>query len=580
MAGATRAILALALLAAAAAPAPATAGQPGANGAIAFVGERGDERVVYIRKDGRTVGLLRERGLADPAWSPLGLRLAITRERPDSGRAVWILNGDGSGARQLTPSERAGAGATWAPGGERLAYAAGPVGARTIHTIGADGNDDRQLTPGPEDQYAPAWSRRGVIAFVQDGAGGEDVYTVPARGGPVRRLTSKPGDDTDPAWSPRGDRIAFVRGTGGIWVMNAYGGAARRVAHVRGGIEEGVAWAPDGRRLVFAGGPPGARQVYTVRLDGKGLRPLSLPTSNGEDPVWRSVGHDPVIAAAGDMTCSPVTRAFNGGVGTRSRCAGLRTSDLLLRRDLSAVLALGDVQVPSGQLDYYFRAFGPSWGRLKPIVRPSPGNHDYGTSGAAGYFDYFNGVGRRRGPAGDRRRGGYYRFSLGQWQIIALDSNCTKVPGGCEAGSPQQRWLERVLARSDAACTLAFWHHPRFSSVAVEGGRSPRRTIALWQTLYDGGADVVLSGHQHFYERLASQDGNGLADPVRGIRSFVVGTGGHSLDDASFTDANSQLLDNTTFGVLELELHPRSYSWRFRGAGPGSLADEGRGVCR
>lgn len=558
--------------------APAGAAYPGQNGSIAFVGEKRGDKAIYVRSGGRTRGLLREGLVGDPVFSPQGLRLALTRELPGVGRGVWILNADGSGARPLTAPELVGSHPTWAPGGARLAYAAGPQGARTIHVIGADGNDDRPLTFGPADQQDPAWSPKDTIAFTQTNPSGEDVYTVPARGGTPRQLTRKAGDDADPAWSPDGRRLAFVRGRGGIWVMGRFGGGARKVVEVPGGPEQGVAWSPDGARLVFAGGRPGRRQIFTVKLNGKGLRAISLRQSNGSDPDWRPVGYNPVIAAAGDIACSPAAPAFNDGLGRPGLCAMKRTSDEMLKSDLAAVLVLGDTQYPEGELDYFFRSFGPSWGRLKPLLRPAPGNHEYLTPGAEGYFDWFNGTGVQNGPAGDRRRG-YYSFDIGKWHLIALNSNCRQVPGGCGEGSPQQRWLARDLALRGRKCTLAFWHHPLFSSLAVEEGRGSKETRALWVTLQGAGADLVVTGHQHFYERLAPQDSDGKLDREFGLRSFVVGTGGRSLDQADFSDANSQAFSADAYGVLELELQPRSYRWRFRGAGPEEYFDSGRAAC-
>lgn len=562
-------------------PEPADAAYPGRNGAIAFAGERRGERMLYVRRGGRTQGLLRGGGLADPAWSPRGVRLAVTREVPGVGRAIWIYNRDGTGARQLTPAENAGAHATWAPGAGRLAYAAGVAGQRRIHVIGADGAGDRELTASePADQYDPAWSRRNRIAFVSPTPTGEDVFTVSARGGTPRRLTARPGNDADPAFSPDGSQIAYVRGAGGIWVMSAYGRGKRRVVHVPGGVEQGVAWSPDGRRLVFGGGPPGARRIYSVRLDGRGLTPLSLPRSDGSDPDWQPTGLDPVIGAAGDIACNPLGRSYNNGLGRSRLCAMARTSAQLLRSDLSAVLALGDLQYPDGRLHYFYQSFGPSWGRLKPIMRPVPGNHEYRVPYGQGYYDYFNGAGVRRGRAGDRTRGGYYSFNLGRWHVVALDSTCSAVVGGCGEGSPQQRWLQRDLRRNRRRCTLAFWHRPLFSSLASQEGRGSRETAALWQTLEAAGADVVVSGHQHFYERLAPQDSFGNLDRAHGIRSFVVGTGGASIDNADFLDRNSQAFSSDTFGVLELTLSPGGYRWRFRPAGPDPYYDEGRARCR
>jgi TolB protein len=342
----------LALLAAALSPTAASAAYQGANGAIAFVGDSAGQDGLFLRAHGQIHALLLADGLGDPVFSPYGPRIAVTREAPGVGRAVWIFDAHGRGGRQLTALSAAGAEPTWAPGGRALAYASGPIGGRTIHVVAADGSGDRPLTHGPLDQHAPAWERRGRIAYAQGNRLGEDIYTVRSDGSGRRHLTRMRGDETDPAWSPRGDRIAFVR-TGrrrGIWVMSRWGRGKRRVTHVRGGAEQGVAFSPNGRRLLFAGGAPGRRRIYSVRLDGKRRRALSLPGSNGRDPDWRSVGHDPVIAAAGDIACDPATSVFRGGLGTPHFCGMARTAHLLMRPDLSRVLVLGDEQYPDGDL--------------------------------------------------------------------------------------------------------------------------------------------------------------------------------------------------------------------------------------
>lgn len=560
------------------AAAPAHAGYPGRNGAVAFVGDRGGETRLYVRTGHRTVARLTG-PVADPAWSPEGQRLAVTRGAPGGGRAVWVMFADGLGARPVTDAAVDGGEPTWRPDGRMLAYAAGPVGQRTIHAVRPDGTGDRAITAGPADQHAPAWGPDGTIAFVERTSTGEDIFTVPVAGGVPSRLTVAPGDDTSPAWSPDGERLAFVRGGDGVWVMNRFGGAQRRVVDLPGGMEAGVAWAPDGKLLLVAGGPPGKRQVYRVGLHGEGLRALSLPASNGRDPDWQSAGHPPVIAAAGDVACDPAWATFKGGLGTRRRCGMLRTSNLLLRPDLAAVLVLGDEQYPDGDLGRFYGSFGPSWGRLRPITRPVPGNHEYLTPGAAGYFDFFDGAGVRRGPAGDRTRGGYYSFDLGAWHIVALDSNCPSVPGGCGQGSPQQRWLERDLIAHRTKCTLAFWHHPLFSSLSREEGRGSRQTKALWNTLYELRADVVLSGHQHFYERLSPQDPDGNLDQGLGMPSFVVGTGGKGLDQPTFADRSRKAFDNASFGILELTLLRDRFRWRYRTTNGNPFRDAGEAPC-
>jgi hypothetical protein len=202
------------------------------------------------------------------------------------------------------------------------------------------------------------------------------------------------------------------------------------------------------------------------------------------------------------------------------------------------------------------------------------GNHEYITPGAAGYFDYFNGVGNALGRAGDRSKG-YYSYDVGAWHLIALNSNCSPV-GGCGTGSPQERWLRADLAAHPKACTLAYWHHPRFSSGQYADNPALQ---PLWQALYDYRAEIVLNGHDHNYQRYALQDPAGRAD-ANGIREFVVGTGGknHYAADPPPV-ANREVADGQTYGVLKLTLHAQNYDWRFVPES-GSFTDSGSGSCR
>ena len=275
---------------------------------------------------------------------------------------------------------------------------------------------------------------------------------------------------------------------------------------------------------------------------------------------------------AGDIACDPLDPRFQGGVGTAHHCRQMDTSRLLLDRSvfprLDAVLTAGDNQYELGSLAAYGGSYDPSWGRLKTITRPAPGNHDYLTRDAAGYFAYF---GVAAGPPGL----GYYSFDLGAWHIVSLNSNCGAV-GGCGQGSPEVRWLRRDLARSSFRCTLAYWHHPRFSSGDHGSDVSYRE---LWQALYDAKADVVVGGHDHDYERFAPQDPDGRLDLAGGIREFVVGTGGRSLRGFPRLVPNSQARDATTFGVLRLTLRARSYAWSFLPAAAGSFRDSGSAAC-
>jgi hypothetical protein len=210
---------------------------------------------------------------------------------------------------------------------------------------------------------------------------------------------------------------------------------------------------------------------------------------------------------------------------------------------------------------------------VRSISHPAVGNHEYETPGASGYFDYFNGTGNPTGPAGDRTKG-YYSFDLGSWHLIALNSNCSRV-GGCGAGSAQEQWLKADLASHPATCTLAYWHHPRFVS-GTNPGTSAMQTF--WQDLYDAKAEVVLAGHAHVYERFAPQTATGAADPLQGLREFVVGTGGNSRHSFGTIQPNSEARTNS-FGVLALTLRANSYDWQFQSVPGSSFSDAGSAPC-
>ena len=286
---------------------------------------------------------------------------------------------------------------------------------------------------------------------------------------------------------------------------------------------------------------------------------LAAP-AHAQDPPT-SPGH-PVIAAAGDIACDPASTSFNGGLGTATRCRQMATSDLLVGAGLTAVLPLGDNQYENGTLAQYQASYDPSWGRVKELTRPVPGNHEYSvTSGSptgSGYFDYFNGVANQSGAAGDRARG-YYSFDIGDWHLVALNSVCEEV-GGCAAESAQEQWLRADLAQNTRSCTIAYWHHPRFTSDPTVANPVSEE---LYRVLYEAGAEVVLNGHAHSYERFAPQDPDGVADATFGIRQFVVGTGGRNLTDFGPPLPNSEVRDNTSFGLLTLTLKPNGYDWEF-----------------
>jgi acid phosphatase type 7 len=289
-----------------------------------------------------------------------------------------------------------------------------------------------------------------------------------------------------------------------------------------------------------------------------------IPTTVAPDVVESG---DPVVVAAGDLVCGP-------GSSTSAPCKHVETAALVTSIAPSAVLIMGDIQYEQARLSDFNTYYQPSWGAFKSITWPSSGNHEYQTPNAAGYFDYFNGVGVQTGRAGTRGQG-YYSFNLGAWHIISLNSNCGSI-GGCGAGSPQEAWLRADLAANPAACTLAYWHHPLFSSGAHGNNTSMQ---ALWKALYDFGADLVLAGHDHNYERFGPQSSTGFPEPTRGIRSFVVGVGGKEMRGFGSVKANSELRNSNSLGVLKLTLHAASYDWQFVPIPGHTLADAGTASC-
>ncbi len=289
-----------------------------------------------------------------------------------------------------------------------------------------------------------------------------------------------------------------------------------------------------------------------------GTAPVPAPAT-GRAPV------DPVIAAAGDIACDPGNPAFRHGRGTATLCRAADTARLIDRLDPVAVLTLGDNQYDHGRLAAFRRSYRRSWGAFLDRTSPAPGNHDYETKRAAGYFSFF---GARAGERGK----GYYSFDLGAWHLIALNSNCWVVR--CASDSPQVRWLERDLQQSPSACTLAFWHHPRWSS----GLHGDNPFVApLLRMLYREGADVILTGHDHHYERLAPLTPAGRRDPGGGVRQFIVGTGGAQRYPVPGNAPHSEVR-RKAFGVLEMTLHDASYDWRFVPLGDGP-DDQGTGTC-
>lgn len=296
-----------------------------------------------------------------------------------------------------------------------------------------------------------------------------------------------------------------------------------------------------------------SRVIVTVLALGTGAWLAASIGAQSESPAL--LEEVPVLIAVGDIaSCSS-----EGDEATATLLDGLA----------GTVATLGDHAYEEGTAQEFAECYEPSWGRHRARTRPAPGNHDYGTEGAAGYFGYF-------GAAAGEPEKGYYSYDLGAWHVVVINSNCAQV-AGCGGGTVQERWLREDLAAHPAVCTLAYWHHPRFSSGETYGTNEQMRPI--WQALYDHGADVVLSGHEHNYERFAPQDPAGDPDAARGIRQFVVGTGGKSLYGFGAPLLNSEVRNAEASGVLLLRLHASGYDWQFVPVDGAEFTDAGSGAC-
>ncbi|MGI9429219.1 MAG: metallophosphoesterase, partial [Bythopirellula sp.] len=335
--------------------------------------------------------------------------------------------------------------------------------------------------------------------------------------------------------------------------------------------------------------PLGIRQ-FVVGTGGTSLRPFETILPNSE--VRNNVAHGvlkltlnptsydyefvPIAGQAftdsGSSSCSPRNDETQTALVAAGDIGGPHDQDeataQLLDNIPGTVVALGNNAFWNGTAQQYNDFYDPTWGRHKDRTMPIPGNHDYDTPGATGYFDYFGAA------AGDPDKG-YYSYDLGDWHIIALNSKCNRI-GGCDANSPEALWLQADLAANPSACTLAYVHNPRFSSGFYGSSTS---TQDFWQILYDAGADVVLSGHDTDYERFAPQTPTGVADPLNGIRQFVVGTGGASLRPFETIEPNSEVRDSVTHGVIKLTLKPTSYDWEFVPIAGQTFTDSGSAGC-
>jgi calcineurin-like phosphoesterase family protein len=475
-----------------------------------------------------------------------------------------------------------------------LIPAAGPPGTQ-ISLLGRHfGKHDRVIVRAGKQTVAMArTNRRGTFRA---------SFAVPERGPGVLRIVSRSrgrrvvglfgvsAPPSTPAWG----EVTTRRGRRLLW--NPTDAPVGSVVEVRG------SQFPPNRllRIRFGGQPAGMlrtdrrgkfstvvtvpdlsagphRVRFKLRARALGFIFDTTPTSNlgshgtpGVAPVGASgtsptpLGPDAIVYAAGDIACAP------GDSTSSTTCRDAKTSDIIVGGGGSAALALGDLQYNSASLSNLRASYDRSWGRVKSITRPALGNHE---SSGNGYFDYFNGSGAANGPAGPRGKG-YYSYDAGTWHLIALNSNCARV--ACNAGSPQEQWLRADLAANPKTCTLAYWHHARFSS-GYDGDNTFMQD--LWNDLYNANADLVLAGHSHDYERYAPMNAGGGLDRTRGIREFVVGTGGAFFTGISNAKPNSEVRQNNTFGVLKLTLHPAGYDWQFVPEAGKTFKDGGSQAC-
>lgn len=358
------------------------------------------------------------------------------------------------------------------------------------------------------------------------------------------------------------------------------------------------------------------------------------------DNAWpySSPGPDPVLATVGDISCQPGTPqeaekasdVCDQGVGSTVRDAAQNATAMQVEAMHPALVAvLGDEQYQNGYYSDFENSYDKYWGAFKFLQRPAPGNHEFydnhGQTGVRGlgYFDYFNGlthdangseidttvtnpttghtvtqpVPQQEGQAGQfgSTGNGWYSYNLGAWHLISLNVECADEPGGCSpTGSwfaSETKWLAQDLNQNHARCTLAYWHQPTFSSTATpftSDSAEGQTADTWWQMLYAHHATLILNGHDHVYSRFAPMDPTGNADPRHGIREFIIGTGGESLDTIIPSTPNLQAWADQYYGVMKLALKPNGYRWDYQSAmlsptaptgTPASYSDTGSGAC-
>jgi Calcineurin-like phosphoesterase len=395
----------------------------------------------------------------------------------------------------------------------------------------------------------PGWASGNALALILTGTGTRSADSFEGGFGPQLHVEFEPAGDRPPELSLTSPAAGAVFAAGDPIPF-----AATATDVEDGDLSAAVVFTSDldgplgsGSPLVRSDLSPGLHQIGAAVTDSGGN------TVSATGQLLVTPGSARILAAGDIASCSHPRDEQTAAV-----LDGLE----------GLVLTLGDNAYPNGTAQEFASCYEPSWGRHKARTRPAAGNHDFNTSGATGYFGYF---GAAAGPAPQ----GWYSFDYGGWHFVALNSNCSAI-GGCTRASAQGLWLEADLDAHPSRCTLAYWHHPRFASSSIHG--SSILTRDLWAILQEHGADVALVGHDHNYERFAPQNASGIADPL-GIREFVVGTGGAALYAMGAPEPNSEVRDDTSHGVISLDLAPDAYAWRFHPVAGHSFTDSGVASC-
>ncbi|HYH52053.1 MAG TPA: metallophosphoesterase [Acidimicrobiia bacterium] len=420
------------------------------------------------------------------------------------------------------------------PAGLEKRWHAAAADADTTSDAVASAADTTQMLAGPAPPLVTTASEPGPAVSVL-------VALRPAR-------TVLPPDADPPDTAIDAGPPATVTSTTAMFVFSADEPASFRCA-LDGAMPKPCSSPATYTRL--AAGP----HVFTVVATDSAGNVDPLPSIR-QWTVEPAASADPVFVGAGDI-------AHCGSPGDEATAA-------LVEAIPGTVFTAGDNAYTNGTTQEFTKCYDSSWGRFKPRTMPAPGNHEYQRDrNATGYYKYFGDV------AGDPEQG-WYDYTLGSWHVVVLNTACSRI-GGCGAGSPQELWLRHALAASKARCTVAVTHHARFSSAKAHG--SVPALEPLWQALYDHGADLVVSGHDHVYERFGPQKPDGAADAVFGLRQIVVGTGGRDHRTFGSATAHSEVRNDDTFGVLKLTLHPDSYDWEFVPEAGKTFTDEGTTAC-